>query len=119
VLIGLKTIIVEDNFAVAHSLSILLQSLRCDVVGMAGNLDDAIDLADSAEYDVAILDISLRDQVVTDVARRVEAKGKRIVYLTGFAGTDLLPQELRAHPCLSKPVRMEALVEAILGKAES
>lgn len=118
-LAGLKSIIVEDNFAVAHSLSILLESLQCEVAGMASNLADAIDLASSVEYDVAILDISLRDQVVTDVARRVEARGKRIVYLTGFAGTELLPEDLRVHPCLSKPVRMEALVEAVLGKSDS
>jgi CheY-like chemotaxis protein len=119
VLTGLKAIVVEDNFAVAHSLSILLESLRCEVAGMASNLGDAVDLADSAEFDVAILDICLRDRIVTDVARRIEARGKRIVYLTGFAGTDLLPEELRVHPCLSKPVRMEALVEAVLGKTDS
>ncbi len=88
---GLKAIIVEDNFAVAHSLGVLLESLGCGVAGMAANVRNGCELASAAEYDIAILDISLADQLVTDVARAVEVRGKRIVYLTGFAGTELLP----------------------------
>lgn len=115
-LTGLTAIIVEDNFAVAHSLGVLLGSLGCEVAGMAANVRTGCELADSAEYDVAILDISLGDELVTEVARRAEARGKRIVYLTGFAGADLLPEDLRTYPCLPKPVRTDVLVDAILGK---
>jgi two-component SAPR family response regulator len=112
---GLRAIIVEDNFAVAHSLGILLEGLGCEVVGKAANVDDARALVDRVDFDIAILDISLGNSLVTDVARKVVEAGKRIVYLTGFAGTDLLPEDLRSHVCLAKPVRPEALVEAVLG----
>jgi hypothetical protein len=82
---------------------------------MAANVRNGCVLAGSADYDIALLDISLGAGLVTDVARKVEERGKRIVYLTGFAGTELLPEELRSYPCLSKPVRTDVLIEAILG----
>ncbi len=115
-LTGVKVIIVEDSFAVAHSLGCLLEGYGCDVVGKAANVREACVLVETAEFDVAILDINLGDTLVTEVARRTEAKGARIVYLTGFSGTDLLPEDLRSHYCLAKPVRADDLVDAILGK---
>ena len=110
---GTKAIIVEDNFAVAHSLGVLLESLGCEVAGKAANVKDACKIAAGADYDVAILDISLGSEIVSDAARVAESRGKHIVYLTGFSGTELLPDDLRSHPCLAKPVRSEDLVEAI------
>lgn len=115
-LTGLTAIIVEDNYLVARSLALLLESLGCEVAGMAANVRKGSDLAGTADFDVAILDISLGDNLVTEVARKVEERGKRIVYLTGFAGADLLPEELRAYPCLPKPVQTNVLVEALLRK---
>jgi two-component SAPR family response regulator len=114
---GLRAIVVEDNFAIAHSLTVLLEGLGCEVVGKAANVRSACDLVETVEYDVALLDISLGDRLVTEVARKVAETGKRIVYLTGFSGAELLPEDLRSHVCLAKPVRTDALVEAMLGKA--
>jgi len=114
-LTGVKVIIVEDSFVVAHSLGCLLEGFGCEVVGKAANVQDACVLAENAEFDVAILDINLGGVLVTEVARKTEAKGARIVYLTGFSGPDLLPEDLRSHRCLAKPVRADDLVAAILG----
>ena len=50
------------------------------------------------------------DADVADVARKVQDLQKRIIYLTGYAGADRLPAELRAHPCLAKPVQAPELV---------
>jgi DNA-binding NarL/FixJ family response regulator len=110
---GLRAIVVEDNFAVAYSLSVLLESLGCEVAGKAANVRSGCELAETVEYDVAILDISLGDCLVTEVARKVADAGKRIVYLTGFSGAELLPDDLRSHVCLAKPVRTDALIEAM------
>ncbi len=115
-LTGVKVIIVEDSFSVAHSLGCLLEGFGCEVAGKAANVGDACVLVDTAEFDVAILDIDLGGTLVTEVARKSEAKGTRIVYLTGFSGMDLLPEDLRSHRCLAKPVRADDLVDAILGK---
>jgi PAS domain S-box-containing protein len=112
---GLRVIIVEDNFAVASSLGWLLESYGCRVVGTAGSVAAGCKLVDEADFDVGVLDISLGDSDVAPVARRIQARAKRIVYLTGYAGMDRLPPDLRAHPCLPKPVQAEQLVSAMRG----
>ena len=107
---GVRAIIVEDNFAVANSLGWLLESYGCEVVGTAGTVLAGCRLVDTVEFDVAVLDISLGDADVADVARKVQDRQKRIIYLTGYAGADRLPAELRSHPCLAKPVQAPELV---------
>jgi PAS domain S-box-containing protein len=110
---GLRVIVVEDNFAVASSLTWLLESYGCRVVGTAGSVAAGCKLVDDVDFDVGVLDIRLGDSDVTPVARRVQARDKRIVYLTGYAGTERLPADLRTHPCLPKPVQAEQLVAAM------
>jgi two-component SAPR family response regulator len=70
-------------------------------------------LATRPDYDVAILDVRLGDDLATDVARTVQQQGKRIVYLTGYADLSLIPHELSDYPILPKPVRPEVLVEVL------
>ena len=112
---GVRAIIVEDNFAVASSLGWLLESYGCQVVGTAGSVVAGCRLVDDVEFDVAVLDISLGETDVADVARRIQNRHKRIIYLTGYQGTERLPMELRSHPCLAKPVQASELVDAMRG----
>jgi len=110
---GIRVIIVEDSFPVAESLSWLLAGSGCDVVGKAGNVASGVALARRDDYDVAILDVRLGQDLVTSVAREVQGRGKRIVYLTGYSDADLIPEDLRGHPVLSKPVQRAALFDAV------
>jgi two-component SAPR family response regulator len=111
---GVRAVIVEDNFAVASSLEYLLSGYDCDVLGMAAGVEAGLRLVDRSDYDIAFLDIRLGNELVTDVARRVHQRGKRIIYLTGYADSELLPEDLRSHPCLPKPVEAETLIATIL-----
>jgi PAS domain S-box-containing protein len=111
---GVRAIVVEDNFAVASSLGWLLESHGCTVVGTAANIGAAFELVDAVPFDVAVLDVGLGDTDVVEVARRIRDRGKRIVYLTAYAGPEVLPADLRAHPFLLKPVRSDELLAAIL-----
>jgi PAS domain S-box-containing protein len=113
-----RVIIVEDNFAVASSLGWMLESYGCNVVGTAGSVDGGCKLVDDLDFDVGVLDISLGDKDVTAVARRIQERNKRIVYLTGYAGTERLPADVRSHPCLPKPVQAEQLLDAMRGSEQ-
>ena len=115
---AMRVIIVEDNFAVASSLGWMLKSYGCNVVGTAGSVDGGCKLVDDLDFDVGVLDISLGDKDVTAVARRIQDRNKRIVYLTGYAGTERLPEDIRSHPCLPKPVQAEQLVDAMRGSEQ-
>ena len=114
---GMRAIIVEDCFVVAESLQWLLESHGCEVTGKASNIVRGLALADRLDYDVAILDIRLGDDVVTDVARRIRDHGKRLVYLTAYADLALIPADLSNYPVVRKPVHEEGLIDAMLGGA--
>jgi len=112
---GVRVIVVEDSFVVAHSLEWLLTAHGGEVVGKAGNVAAGVELASRPDYDVAILDIRLGDDLVDDVARAARDRGARIVYLTGYSDAGLLPEDLRGYPILAKPVQREALLQALVG----
>jgi two-component SAPR family response regulator len=114
---GVRAIIVEDSFVVAESLQWLLESHGCRVTGKAANVARGLALADTLDYDVAILDVRLGDDVVTDVARRIRDHGKRLVYLTAYADLALIPPDVSGFPVVRKPVHEDGLIDAMLGGA--
>ena len=111
---GVRAVIIEDSFVVAESLEWLLESHGCRVTGKASNVASGLALADRLDYDVAVLDIRLGDELVTDIARRIRGHGKRLVYLTAYADLSLIPDELSGYPVVPKPVHEESLIDAML-----
>ena len=87
------------------------------------NSNDIVDIAispDSSELAIISYDdevsIWSSDQLEEKNRFKVNTKGlKRIVYLTGYAGMERLPPDLRTHPCLPKPVQADQLVAALRG----
>jgi DNA-binding response OmpR family regulator len=115
-----RVIVVEDHFAVADSLRVLLANEGFDVHGMAGTLAAAIALVERGGFDVAILDIQLGTDSIAPVAERLRDAGIPIVFLTGYGEVEILPEPLRALPRLPKPCdpdRLIALLDELVGEA--
>ena len=110
---GVTVIIVEDNMLVADSVRMLLETLDSNVAGMAGTVERGIDLVESNEFDVALLDIDLRGRSVLPVVRAVQKKGKPFLFISGYGDETILPEELRSATRLNKPLDAEGLVAAI------
>ena len=110
---GVTVIIVEDNMLVADSVRMLLETLECRVAGMAGTVERGIDLVESNEFDVALLDIDLRGRSVLPVVRAVQDKGKPFLFISGYGDETILPEDLRSIQRLNKPLDAEGLVVAI------
>jgi len=108
-----RVIVVEDNFPIADGLKYLLESAGYDVVGMAGNVEDARRLVATVAFDLALLDIDLRGDSVAPVAEDVLARAKPLIFLSGYGETEMLPDPLHARPRLEKPVDPETLLAAI------
>ena len=106
-----RLIVIEDSFPVADGLKFMLQSMDCDVVGMAGNVRTALDLVASAAFDLALLDIDLRGEHVTPVAEAIRQQRKPIIFLSGYGEADMLPAHLRTLPRLEKPVDAAELLD--------
>jgi DNA-binding response OmpR family regulator len=107
----LKVFLVEDEAMIRMMVADMLE---------AGQLTLALELARTTEFDLAILDVNLKDQLISPVAELIEARALPFIFATGY-GTAGLPEEFRDRPALQKPFEIKALAATIEGilKAES
>lgn len=112
-LAGIRVLVVEDEYFVAKSLAVLLNALDCLVVGPASTSQEACDLIKRERVDAAVLDITLTPGTSAPVARALRLKGCPFVFVTGYASLGMLPDDLRGHRVLHKPVDGETLKSAL------
>ena len=72
---GLRVLVVEDERMVSMLIEDMLSDLGCTVVGPASRLDEAIELANRAELDCAVLDVNLGGQPIFPLADLLREKG--------------------------------------------
>ena len=66
----------------------------------------------TADFDVAILDVNLNGQPISPVADALVARGRPFVFATGY-GERGLPEPYRDRPTLKKPFQMEGLKQML------
>jgi len=103
---GARLILVEDEALLALDLQDMLEDMGCLVVGTAGRLDEALLLAET-DFDLALLDMNLAGARIDPVAGRIAARGKPIIFVTGY-GQRTLPPGIVA-PVIDKPYSLETL----------
>ncbi len=116
---GKRVLIVEDELMIRMLLDGMLTDLGYTVVAEAGRVDEALAVAQKAEFDVAILDVNLNGQPITPVAEALVRRGLPFVFATGY-GQRGVPDAFRNNVTLQKPFQMEALeraIEAVVPKA--
>jgi CheY-like chemotaxis protein len=110
---GLRVLVVEDDSLICLLLEDMLLDLGCQVVGTAGHIKRAIELAQREEnVDVAILDVNLGGRQVFPAADILAKRGVPFLFATGM-GADALPAEWLGHCSLQKPMTMEGLGNAL------
>jgi len=90
----------------------MLEELGYSVVAEAGEINEALKLAQSAEFDLAILDVNVNGKVISPVADLLAARGRPFIFATGY-GSSGLPAEYRDRPALQKPFQIETLARMI------
>lgn len=118
-LVGLRVLVVEDEYDVAEGLRLALEQLGCEVAGPVSTAEDACEIVKSGELDAAVLDIALSPGTSAPVARALRSRDCPFVFVTGYSNLDMLPEELRGHHILLKPVDAESLGSAILELLDS
>ncbi len=108
----LSLLVVEDEILVALALEDILQSAGYRVLGPARTLAEALEAANGASFDMALLDINLGGEKAFPVADLLAAQGRPFVFLSGASGADL-PAHLADRPRLIKPFASDALLEII------
>ena len=111
---GQKSIlIVEDEPLIAMMLEDFLDSLGHAVVGTCDSVEDAIEKVNLGGFDVAIIDVQLKDgKHVWPVADRLAEEGTPFVLATG-GHVEPPPSRHAAVPVLSKPYTIDAIEPAL------
>ena len=102
-----KVLIVEDHMVVAEGMASIFRSTGAlDVVGIATDLDEAVQLADAHDLDVAILDIQLPYTNGMEVARAIRRRRPdvKLMFLSTYSNPEYVLQAiaLGAHGYLLK-----------------
>jgi two-component SAPR family response regulator len=103
-----RVLVVEDEMLIAVVIEDALAEIGFEVVGPASKLETAWRLMEESQFDIAILDVSVRGQKIYPVAERLLALGVPFALASGY-GDWALPEALRDRPKLMKPFTMDAL----------
>ncbi len=107
-----RILVVEDELMIRMLLEDMLGELGYTVTAEAGRLDEALQAAKTADFDVAILDVNLDGEPVSPVADALVARGTPFVFATGY-GERGLPEPYRDRPMLKKPFQMDGLKQML------
>jgi CheY-like chemotaxis protein len=97
---GRRILVIEDSPVVAPFTQAILEELGCQVVGPAGNMAVARELAEQDGTDAALIDVRIRGEKSYPICEILNRRG--------------VPAEWRDRPQLPKPYRVAELEAALL-----
>jgi CheY-like chemotaxis protein len=104
--------LVEDEVMIRMMVADMLEELGFSVAAEAGEISEAVRLAQSTVFDLAILDVNVNGKVITPVAELIKARNLPFIFATGY-GSSGLPEDYRDRPALQKPFQLETLAQMI------
>jgi len=105
-------LLVEDEVMIRMMVADMLEELGYTVAAEAGEIGEALRLAQSTYFDIAILDVNVNGKVISPVADLLKARNRPFIFATGY-GSSGLPEEYRDRPALQKPFQIETLGKMI------
>ena len=109
---GKRILVVEDEPLIALDLEAAIRDWNGIVVGPAMTLADATRLAESEILDGAILDLRLKDDVITHVIHRLRERGVACVIHSGHANS-VEAEAWPDIPIIGKPILPEVTLQAL------
>ena len=82
-LAGKRVLVVEDEAIIAGMIEDMLTELGAIVVGPAGTLAKAVELAEREPIDAAMLDVNIRSERIDPVVETLRGRGVPFVLATG------------------------------------
>jgi CheY-like chemotaxis protein len=109
---GFRVFVVEDEPVIRMLVVDMIEELGCRVVAEAGDIGEAVKLAQSSDFDLAILDVNLQGKMASSAAELIQARGLPLIFATGY-GAAGLPAQFRDHAVVQRPFEIKALAAAI------
>jgi DNA-binding NtrC family response regulator len=100
--------LVEDEAMIRMMVADMLEDLGYRVAAEAGDINEATRLAQSSDFDIAILDVNVNGKMISPVAQVIKSRNIPFVFATGY-GAQGVPEEFRERPTLQKPFQMDTL----------
>ena len=107
-----RVLIVEDEVLIAMMLQDMVADAGLEVEGVANSLDAGIELANRANFDLAILDVNLNGEEVYPVAEILQKRGIPFIFSTGY-GAGGIRSGFDSAPQVLKPFQQNLLVAAL------
>ena len=107
-----RILVVEDELMIRMLLEDMLGELGYTVAAEAARIEEELEAAKNAHFDIAILDVNLNGQPISPVADALVARGMPFVFATGY-GERGLPEPYRDRPTLKKPFQMDGLKQML------
>ena len=94
---GGSVFLVEDEVMIRMMVADMLDELGYSVAAEAGEINEAIKLAQSTEFDIAILDVNVNGKMISPVAELIKAVDDQVA-IRGLATTFQVPARDRLPP---------------------
>lgn len=107
-----KVLVVEDEYFLADDFAKALRTRGVQVVGPIADLQEAVDQVRRDGFDVAVLDINLRDQSTYELAEHLEQASIPFIFVTGYSA-EVIPNRFRHVARLEKPCDLDEMVESV------
>ncbi len=115
-LAGLRILVVEDEVLIAMDIEDMLLDLKCEPVGPASTIEDAIKIIRGDDrLDGALLDMNLHGKPVNPIVEELVSKGVAFVLVTGYSrrDDDASASAMADAPRLNKPLAVATLSEML------
>jgi CheY-like chemotaxis protein len=104
--------LVEDEALIRMMLAEMVEELGHRVVAEASDIVTGQTLAETAIFDLAILDINIAGDIITPIAEIIDRRGLPFIFVSGY-GPQCRPEAFRERPALPKPLQISKLGETI------
>ena len=84
---GGSVFLVEDEVMIRMMVADMLEELGYSVAAEAGEINEAIRLAQSTDFDLAILDVNVNGKVISPVAELIKARNRPFIFATGYGSS--------------------------------
>lgn len=110
---GVRVLVVEDSALILMEVESAIEDAGGEVVGPATRLRQASRLAETEEFDIALLDVNLDGELTYPVAEALARRDKPFVLATGYDPETSIAPEYRERPVLRKPYTGDGLVRLL------
>ncbi|GGY18847.1 response regulator [Rhodanobacter panaciterrae] len=107
-----QVMVVEDDMMISATLEIALESRDYRVLGPVATLEEAYQLLETSEPDIALIDYRLAATTTEALLTSLNARQVPTCVLTGLR-PDELPAAYAGCAVLQKPFRLDALLDAL------